>query len=60
MKTVNYNNDNLTLAYWKLDGLRAICSALQSSDQFEEDEQNLFFVISEELNDISQLLKKTE
>lgn len=60
MKTVNYNNDNLTLAYWKLDGLRTICSALQSSDQFEEDEQNLFFVISEELNDISQLLKETE
>ncbi|WP_031558034.1 hypothetical protein [Lachnospira multipara] len=60
MNTANNNNDNLALANWKLDGLRTICSALQTSEQFEEEQQNLFFVISEELNSISQLLKKTE
>ncbi|SDB01890.1 hypothetical protein [Eubacterium oxidoreducens] len=60
MNAANNNNDNLTLANWKLDGLRTICSALQTSEQFEEEQQNLFFVISEELNNISQLLKKTE
>ncbi len=57
----NYEkSDNLSVALWKISGLQRIVSGLQSSDLYEECDQNLFFVISEELNQISTLLKTVE
>lgn len=50
--------DNVALALWKVEGIKRMCSGLQSSDNYDEEDQNVFFVISEELEQVKELLKE--
>ena len=52
--------DNLLVAQWKISGLHKICSGLQSSDTYEEDDHNLFFILAEELHQVEKLLAEIQ
>lgn len=53
-------SDNLLVAQWKISGLQKICFGLQSSDAYEENDHNLFFILAEELGEINKLLKEMQ
>lgn len=52
--------DNLLVAQWKISGLQKICFGLQSSDAYEENDHNLFFILSEELGEVKKLLEEIQ
>lgn len=52
--------DKLMVATWKISGVQAILHALQTSEDFENpSDENLFFILSNELTEALNLLKET-
>lgn len=52
-------NDEVTVAVWKIKGVKKMLEVCQTSDVFSDaNNDNLFFVLANELNEALELLEE--